>query len=75
MLCDAKGFEKIYIRPGYTDMRKGIDGLKLIIGKDIKLNPYQKNVLFLFCVNIAFTESTRGCGQKVGPEREKYGRI
>ncbi len=30
-------------------MRKGIDGLTMIIGRDLKLNPYQKNVLFLFC--------------------------
>ena len=49
MLYDAKGFSKIYIKPGYTDLRKGIDGLKLIIGRDMKLNPYEKNVLFLFC--------------------------
>lgn len=49
MLYDAKGFEKIYVAPGYTDMRKGIDGLAIIIGRDLKLNPYQKNVLFLFC--------------------------
>ena len=49
MLYDAKGYEKIYIAPGYTDMRKSIDGLKLIIVRDLKLNPYQKNVLFLFC--------------------------
>ena len=49
MLYDAKGFSRIYIKPGYTDMRKGIDGLKLIIGRDMKLNPYEANVLFLFC--------------------------
>lgn len=49
MLYDAKGFEKIYVAPGYTDMRKGIDGLAIIVGRDLKLNPYQKKVLFLFC--------------------------
>ena len=49
MLYDARGFEKIYVAPGYTDMRKGIDGLAMIIGRDLRLNPYQKNVLFLFC--------------------------
>jgi len=49
MLYDAKGFEKIYIKPGFTDMRRGIDGLKIIIGRDLNLNPFQKNVLFLFC--------------------------
>lgn len=32
MLYDAKGFEKIYIAPGYTDLRKGLDGLAMIIG-------------------------------------------
>ena len=49
MLYDAKGYEKIYIAPGYTDLRKGIDGLKLVVGSTLHLNPYQKNVLFLFC--------------------------
>jgi len=49
MLNDAKGFEKVYIKPGYTDLRKGIDGLKILIGMDLKLNPFQTNVLFLFC--------------------------
>ena len=49
MLYDAKGFEKIYIAPGYTDLRKGLDGLAMIIGSELHLNPYQKNALFLFC--------------------------
>ena len=49
MLYDAKGFNKIYIKPGFTDLRKGIDGLKLVIGRDMKLNPFQENILFLFC--------------------------
>ena len=49
MLYDAKGFDAIYIQPGYTDMRKSIDGFKLLIGRDLGLNPYEKNILFLFC--------------------------
>ena len=49
MLYDARGYDKIYMLPGYTDMRKSIDGLKLIIARDMQLNPYEKNVLFLFC--------------------------
>jgi len=49
MLYDAKGYDAIYLAPGYTDMRKSIDGLKAIIGRDLKQNPYQKNVIFLFC--------------------------
>lgn len=49
MLYDAKGYDKIYIAPGRTDMRKSIDGLKVIVARDLKMNPYEKNVLFLFC--------------------------
>lgn len=49
MLYDAKGFDKIYLAPGYTDLRKSIEGLKILIGRDFNLNPYQENVIFLFC--------------------------
>ena len=49
MLYDAKGFDHIYIAPGYTDMRKGIDGLIAKVGYGLGLNPFQEKVLFLFC--------------------------
>ena len=49
MLAEAAGVRKIYIACGYTDLRKGIDGLAQIIGTTFNLNPYQKDVLFLFC--------------------------
>lgn len=49
MLYDAKGFDHIYIAPGYTDMRKGIDGLIAKVGYGMRLNPFQEKVLFLFC--------------------------
>lgn len=49
MLNDATGFSKIYIAAGYTDLRRGIDGLASIIKFQFKLNPFQKNILFLFC--------------------------
>ena len=48
MLNDATGFEKIYITCGRTDLRRGIDGLASIIKYNFKLDPFQKNVLFLF---------------------------
>ena len=40
--------EKIYIRCGYTDMRKQLNGLLDIIQYNFKLDPYS-NSLFLFC--------------------------
>ena len=48
MLNDAAGFDHIYIAVGYTDLRRSIDGLKLIIQQTFSLDPYQ-NCLFLFC--------------------------
>lgn len=49
MLNDGTGFKKVYIAPGFTDMRKGIDGLARIIRFQFNLDPYDKNTLFLFC--------------------------
>ena len=46
---DGTGFKKVYIAPGCTDMRKGIDGLARIIRFQFNLDPYDKNTLFLFC--------------------------
>ena len=49
MLAEAAGVRKIYIACGYTDLRKGIDGLAPIVGTAYKMNPFDKDVLFLFC--------------------------
>jgi len=49
VLYDAKGFSRIFIAPGYTDLRKGIDGLVVHIGSILNENPYQEKVLFMFC--------------------------
>ena len=38
----------VYIACGYTDMRRGIDGLAGIIQQEFNLDPFQ-NSLFLFC--------------------------
>ena len=49
MLNDAAGLKKIYLAAGYTDLRRGIDGLSTIIRFRFQLDPYDKNTLFLFC--------------------------
>ena len=49
MFNDATGFKKIYLATGYTDLRRGIDGLASIVKFNFNLDPFQKNILFLFC--------------------------
>ena len=48
MLNDARCFSKMYIATGYSDLRKGIDGLAKVIKFQFELDPFQKDVLFLF---------------------------
>lgn len=49
MLYEAQGITKFVVICGYTDLRKGIDGLSQIIEGSYHLDPFEKNVLFLFC--------------------------
>lgn len=49
MLSKMNGFEAIYLYAGKSDLRKGIDGLAALVKEQFNLNPFQKNVLFLFC--------------------------
>ena len=51
MLNDAavSQFKKVYLAPGYTDLRREIDGLASIVRFQFELDPYDKNTLFLFC--------------------------
>lgn len=49
MLNDASGFQKIYVATGYTDLRRGMEGLANIIRFRFHLDPYDRNTLFLFC--------------------------
>ena len=48
MLNDFRGAEKVYIACGYTDLRKGIDGLATLVQRQCHLDPFS-NTLFLFC--------------------------
>lgn len=49
MLNDGSGFKRIYLATGYTDLRRGIEGLAAIIRFQFELDPYDRNTLFLFC--------------------------
>ena len=48
MLNDFTGADKVYIACGYTDLRKGIDGLARLVQQQFALDPFT-NTLFLFC--------------------------
>ena len=49
MLEDAAGIRRVVIACGYVDLRKGIDGLSMIIGDRYHQNPFENGTLFLFC--------------------------
>ncbi|MCD8367556.1 MAG: IS66 family insertion sequence element accessory protein TnpB [Clostridiales bacterium] len=48
MLNNFTGADKVYIACGYTDLRRGIDGLASIVRQQFELDPFT-NTLFLFC--------------------------
>ena len=48
MLSDFTGAERVYIACGYTDLRRGIDGLAELVRQQFRLDPFG-NTLFLFC--------------------------
>ena len=47
-MSDFTGAEKVYIACGYTDLRRGIDGLAAMVQQEFSLDPFT-NTLFLFC--------------------------
>ena len=42
MLNNASGFRKVYVAAGYTDLRRGIDGLASIVKFNFQLIPYKR---------------------------------
>ena len=48
MLNDFKCRCPVYLACGYTDLRKGIDGLAALVQQQFHVDPFQ-NTLFLFC--------------------------
>ena len=49
MLTDFSGADQVYIACGYTDLRRGIDGLAALVQQQFNPDPFT-NTLFLFCV-------------------------
>ena len=49
MLNTAKEFKKVVLITGYSDMRKGIDGLAGLIRLEYQLDPFEQEVIYLFC--------------------------
>ena len=45
MLNDASGFKHIYLCTGYTDLRRGIDGLIAVVNAGFKLDPRELFIL------------------------------
>lgn len=45
--ADASGFKKVYLAMGFTDFRRGIDGLAIIVRFQFKLASYDKNTVFV----------------------------
>ena len=48
MIKDFSAISHIYIATGYTDLRRGIDGLVSIVQQVFQLDPFEDSI-FLFC--------------------------
>lgn len=48
MLSDLTDNVPVYLVTGYTDLRRSIDGLAMIVQAQLRLDPFSK-ALFLFC--------------------------
>ena len=48
MLNDISSNQQVYLVTGYTDLRRSLDGLAMIIQGQLRLDPFS-SALFLFC--------------------------
>ena len=62
MLGDISRVDHIYLACGYTDLRRGIDGLAQIVQQQFELDPFS-NSLFLFLRENGGIESRPCCGR------------
>ena len=49
MLYNATGFKKIVLITGYSDLRRGIDGLASELKYKYNMNPFEEDTIYLFC--------------------------
>ena len=49
MLYEAQGISRFIVVCGYTDLRKGIQGLSQLIEGRFRMYPFEEKTLFLFC--------------------------
>jgi transposase len=49
MLSDGRGFQKVILICGTTDLRRGANGLSALVQLNFGLDPYEKGTLYLFC--------------------------
>mgnify|MGYP001595626752 CR=1 FL=1 len=76
-MLNWQDFDRIYIRPGYTDMRKAISGLCIMAEQQMKLNVFEKNI-FLFCgktrrnLKVLFWDKNGFCLLQKKLEQDKY---
>ena len=50
MLNDLTGVTHIYVACGYTDLRRGIDGLAAMVQHEFQLDPTDVGSIFLFFI-------------------------
>ena len=61
MLKDYASIRRVVLACGTVDLRKGIDGLSMIIGDRYGQNPFENSIPFcLYFIYILFTECSRG---------------
>lgn len=58
MLNDFNGADRVFIACGYTDLRKGIDGLSAMVQQEFELDPFT-NTLFLSADDVGI--ESRAC--------------
>ena len=51
-MSDFTGADKVYIACGYTDLRRGIDGLAAIVQQEFQLDPFTNTLFLLMLIDL-----------------------